>query len=180
IFPSDKTFAQIASDIKVHSPIENGKCQDTTNTLKFKLAFDGDEKYIRGELNVVIVDQVEYVKMNLYEKCGRTEMSYATGTIEGAELPLENTGRLCFKNGEPPFRQHGTNTGNNVMELKVSPGAPRAFECQVFMILPGYMQVENERLPEYARVAQNSTFEGHDEKFWWKAGNDSMLPDQIS
>uniref|UniRef100_A0AC35FF49 Uncharacterized protein n=1 Tax=Panagrolaimus sp. PS1159 TaxID=55785 RepID=A0AC35FF49_9BILA len=177
IFPSDKTFAQIAADIKVHSPIENQTCQDKTNTLKFKLAFDdNDKKYIRGEVKVVIVDQVEYVKMYLYEKCGRTEMSYATGTIEGAELSSENTGRLCFKNCDP-FRQHGTNTGINVMELKISPGA---FECQVFMILPQYVHVEDEKLPQYTKLPLNSSFDGHDEKFWWKSGNDSMLPDQIS
>uniref|UniRef100_A0A914Q7D9 Uncharacterized protein n=1 Tax=Panagrolaimus davidi TaxID=227884 RepID=A0A914Q7D9_9BILA len=52
IFPKNKTMAQLLSDIKLLSPSGNEKCQDTTNTLKLKLAFVGDEKYIRGEVKV--------------------------------------------------------------------------------------------------------------------------------
>uniref|UniRef100_A0AC35GEQ6 Uncharacterized protein n=1 Tax=Panagrolaimus sp. PS1159 TaxID=55785 RepID=A0AC35GEQ6_9BILA len=129
-----KTIAQLLSDIKLLSPSGNEKCQDATNNLDFKLAFVGDEKYIRGEVKtemLAFVGDEKYIRgeikmksedddinvmMYLFQKCGRTERSdyYATGIIEGAELPLESTGRICFKNGEPPFRQHGTNTGDNV------------------------------------------------------------------
>uniref|UniRef100_A0AC35FKV7 Uncharacterized protein n=1 Tax=Panagrolaimus sp. PS1159 TaxID=55785 RepID=A0AC35FKV7_9BILA len=166
--------------------------------MGFTLLFDG-LNHIRGEIKAIMVNGAYKVIMFLYQKCGVTELQhyYTTGMIEGIELPLESTGRLCFKDGDP-FRPHGTNTADNFMELKVSPGAPGAFGCQVFMILPEYMQVEDEslpeytklalnkymqvedeRLPEYTKLTLNSTFDGHNEKFWWKSENDSMLPDQI-
>uniref|UniRef100_A0AC35FS46 Uncharacterized protein n=1 Tax=Panagrolaimus sp. PS1159 TaxID=55785 RepID=A0AC35FS46_9BILA len=97
------------------------------------LAFVGDEKYIRGEVKVKSEDGALDVMMYLFQKCGRTERSddYATGVIKGNELPLETIGRVCFKDADP-FRQYGTNTEDNTMELQVSPGA---FGCQAFLIL---------------------------------------------
>uniref|UniRef100_A0AC35GG30 Uncharacterized protein n=1 Tax=Panagrolaimus sp. PS1159 TaxID=55785 RepID=A0AC35GG30_9BILA len=81
-----------------------------------------------------MVNGVYKVITFLYEKCGDVELSYyyASGIIEGTELSFEYTGRVCFKDNEPPFRPHGTNIADNVMELKISPGA---FGCQVFLIL---------------------------------------------
>uniref|UniRef100_A0AC35F704 Uncharacterized protein n=1 Tax=Panagrolaimus sp. PS1159 TaxID=55785 RepID=A0AC35F704_9BILA len=145
--------------MKLLSPVGNVKCQDTRNTLGFTILFD-DQNHIRGETKMVPVAGGQKVKMFLYEKCGNVEFSYyyATETIEGAEIQLETTGRTCFKNGEPPFRQHGTNTADNFMELKVSPGAPSLFGCQVFMILPGYMEVADAPLPKAQVNPLNSTF----------------------
>uniref|UniRef100_A0AC35GSS0 Uncharacterized protein n=1 Tax=Panagrolaimus sp. PS1159 TaxID=55785 RepID=A0AC35GSS0_9BILA len=57
---------------------------------------------------------------------------------------------------------------------------PNGFDCEVYMILPEYMHVEDESLPQYTKLPLNSSFDGHDEKFWWKSENDLMLPDQIS
>uniref|UniRef100_A0A914P3L1 Uncharacterized protein n=1 Tax=Panagrolaimus davidi TaxID=227884 RepID=A0A914P3L1_9BILA len=175
IFPSDKTFAQIAADIKVYSPAENRTCQDITNTLKFKLAFDGDEKYIRGDVKVVIDDQVEYLQMYMYEKCRSNERrdDYLTVIIEDTYQALESNGRTCFKDADP-FYSYGT---GNAMSLE---STPNGFGCEVYMILPEYMHVEDERLPAYTKLPLNSSFDENDEKFWWKSENDSMLPDQIS
>uniref|UniRef100_A0A914QX98 Uncharacterized protein n=1 Tax=Panagrolaimus davidi TaxID=227884 RepID=A0A914QX98_9BILA len=63
VFPKDKTIAQLLSDMKLLSPSGNEKCQDTTNTLKFKLAFVGDEKYIRGEVKVETVPKGEVIML---------------------------------------------------------------------------------------------------------------------
>uniref|UniRef100_A0AC35FCG7 Uncharacterized protein n=1 Tax=Panagrolaimus sp. PS1159 TaxID=55785 RepID=A0AC35FCG7_9BILA len=180
-FPKDKTIAQLLSDMKLLSPSGNVKCQDTTNTMGFTLLFD-DQNHIRGEIKMAPDVGGQKVITFLYQKCGVTEVPhvYTTGMIEGAEFALETTGRTCFKNGEPHFRQHGTNTGDNAMELKVSPGAPGAFGCQVFMILPGYMQVEDAPLPKAQINPLNSTFVEKGDDFWWKKESHEWLPSAVS
>uniref|UniRef100_A0AC35G9C5 Uncharacterized protein n=1 Tax=Panagrolaimus sp. PS1159 TaxID=55785 RepID=A0AC35G9C5_9BILA len=101
--------------------------------------------------------------MYLYQKCGLTERPdyYATGIIEGAEKPLENTatenvystgiiegaekplenniGRICFTE-QDPFQQYGSDATRSFMKLQVTPGN---FGCQVFLILPNYMHVRD-------------------------------------
>uniref|UniRef100_A0A914QQK7 Uncharacterized protein n=1 Tax=Panagrolaimus davidi TaxID=227884 RepID=A0A914QQK7_9BILA len=145
IFPSNKSFHDIASDMKLYSPIGNVKCQDTTNTLGFTLLFD-DRNHIRGEIKSTMVNGVYKVKMYLYEKCDDVEFSddYATGIIEGAEKPLENTGRTCFLLADP-FHQYGSDLTRKSMKLQVTPGN---FGCQVFLILPNYMHVKDVDLKE--------------------------------
>uniref|UniRef100_A0AC35GNL6 Uncharacterized protein n=1 Tax=Panagrolaimus sp. PS1159 TaxID=55785 RepID=A0AC35GNL6_9BILA len=142
---------------------------------KFKLAFDDDDKkYIRGEVKVVI-DQVEYVQMYMYEKCLPNERrdDYMTVVIEDTYQVLESNGRTCFKDADP-FHSYGT---GNAMSLE---STPNQFGCEVYMILPEYMHVEDEKLPAYTKLRLNSSFDGNDETFWWKSQNNSMLPDQIS
>uniref|UniRef100_A0A914Q4C5 Uncharacterized protein n=1 Tax=Panagrolaimus davidi TaxID=227884 RepID=A0A914Q4C5_9BILA len=53
IFPCDKSFHDITSDMKMYSPSGNVKCQNTTNTLKFMLLFD-DQNHIRGETKMTV------------------------------------------------------------------------------------------------------------------------------
>uniref|UniRef100_A0A914QI04 Uncharacterized protein n=1 Tax=Panagrolaimus davidi TaxID=227884 RepID=A0A914QI04_9BILA len=160
-------------DIKLYSPAAgNVKCRDT-NDMNFTLAFDGDKKYIRGNIKV---DDI-LLTMFMYEKCEENERNYyyVTEIIENNYAVLEGNGRRCFKDADAePFHLNGT---NYVMELQPS---PNGFGCQVFMILPEYMRIEDVKLPEYTKVKLNSTFAGHNETFWWKSDNDSMLPDQIS
>uniref|UniRef100_A0A914Q8R3 Uncharacterized protein n=1 Tax=Panagrolaimus davidi TaxID=227884 RepID=A0A914Q8R3_9BILA len=181
IFPKNKTMAQLLSDIKLLSPSGNGQCQDTINTMDFTLLFD-DQNHIRGVIKMAPDVGGQKVKLYLYQKCGVTEIpdDYTTRIIEGAEQKLESAGRSCFKNGEPPFRQHGINTADNVMELKVSPGAPGAFECQIFMILPKYMRVEDGPLPKAEVNPINSTFAEKGEKYWWKKEAHEWLPSAVS
>uniref|UniRef100_A0A914QD85 Uncharacterized protein n=1 Tax=Panagrolaimus davidi TaxID=227884 RepID=A0A914QD85_9BILA len=121
IFPSDKSFHDIASDMKLYSPSGNVQCQDTTNKLGFTLLFD-DRNHIRGEINTIMVKGIYKVKMFLYEKCDTAEFpgAYATGIIEGAEKPLENTGRICFTE-DVPFQQYGSDATRNSMKLQVTP-----------------------------------------------------------
>jgi hypothetical protein len=181
IFPKDKTVAQLLSDMKSFSPSGNVKCQDTTNKMGFTLLFD-DQNHIRGEIKMAPDVGGQKVIMFLYQKCGVTEVPhvYATGMIEGNEQKLESDGRTCFKNGEPLFRPHGTNTADNVMELKVSPGAPGAFGCQVFMILPEYMLVEDVPLPKAQVNPLNSTFVEEGDEYWWKTKAHEWLPSAVS
>uniref|UniRef100_A0A914QHT0 Uncharacterized protein n=1 Tax=Panagrolaimus davidi TaxID=227884 RepID=A0A914QHT0_9BILA len=172
IFPSGKTFAQIASDMKLYSPIGNVKCQDTTNTLGFALLFD-DRNHIRCEITAIMVNGVYKVKMYLYEKCDGTEKSdaYATVIIENAEKPLENTARTCFLLADP-FQQYGSDLTRSSMKLQVTPGN---FGCQVFLVLPNYMHVKDVVLKEPTTLSLNATYAGENETFWWKTENDAML-----
>uniref|UniRef100_A0A914Q649 Uncharacterized protein n=1 Tax=Panagrolaimus davidi TaxID=227884 RepID=A0A914Q649_9BILA len=66
------------------------------------------------------------------------------------------------------------------MELKVSPGAPGAFGCQVFMILPGYMRVEDGPLPKAQVNPLNSTFAEKGDAYWWKKEAHEWLPSAVS
>uniref|UniRef100_A0A914YDU9 Uncharacterized protein n=1 Tax=Panagrolaimus superbus TaxID=310955 RepID=A0A914YDU9_9BILA len=47
------------------------------------------------------------------------------------------------------------------------------------MEIPSYMELENIELPEFETNKLNESFAGHEEGYWWKRGNDEMLPDQI-
>uniref|UniRef100_A0AC35F958 Uncharacterized protein n=1 Tax=Panagrolaimus sp. PS1159 TaxID=55785 RepID=A0AC35F958_9BILA len=98
IFPKDKTIAQLLLDMKLLSPSGNDQCQDATNTMGFTLLFD-DQNHIRGEIKMALTGVGQKVTMFLYEKCGVTEVphDYTAGMIEGAEFPLENPSRTCFK-----------------------------------------------------------------------------------
>uniref|UniRef100_A0A914QCQ0 Peptidase S72 domain-containing protein n=1 Tax=Panagrolaimus davidi TaxID=227884 RepID=A0A914QCQ0_9BILA len=178
IFPKNKTIAQLLSDIKLFSPSGNVQCQDTTNTMGFTLLFD-EQNHIRGEIKMALTGVGQKVKMFLYDKCGVTEIpdDYATRIIEGIEEKLEDIyGRSCFKDGEPPFRQHGTNTADNVMELKVSPGTPGAFGCQAFLILPEYMRVEDGPLPKAQVNPINNTFAEKATPIFLRIGNNTVIP----
>uniref|UniRef100_A0A914QPW6 Uncharacterized protein n=1 Tax=Panagrolaimus davidi TaxID=227884 RepID=A0A914QPW6_9BILA len=128
IFPSNKSFHDIASDMKLYSPIGNVKCQDTTNTLKFTLLFD-DRNHIRGEIKAIMVKRGYKVQMFLYEKCDNVELSYhyAAGIIEGTEIPLETTGRVCFTEGDP-FQQYGSDATRSFMKLQVNPAKLYAYK----------------------------------------------------
>uniref|UniRef100_A0AC35FVI7 Uncharacterized protein n=1 Tax=Panagrolaimus sp. PS1159 TaxID=55785 RepID=A0AC35FVI7_9BILA len=178
IFPKDKTIAQLLSGMKLLSPSGNVQCQDTINSLGFTLLFD-DQNHIRGEIKMAPDAGNQKVKLFLYQKCGVTEDSndYTTRMIEGNEQKLESDGRTCFKNAEPPFRQYGTNTGDSVMELKVSPGA---FGCQAFLIMPEYMRVENPTLPVAQVNPLNSTFAQKGDAYWWKNEAHEWLPSAVS
>uniref|UniRef100_A0AC35F3I8 Uncharacterized protein n=1 Tax=Panagrolaimus sp. PS1159 TaxID=55785 RepID=A0AC35F3I8_9BILA len=141
IFPSNKSFHDIASDIKVYSPSGNVPCHDTANTIGFTLLFD-DRNHIHGEIKDIMENGAYKVIMFLYEKCDNVKLSYhyATEIIEGAEIPLETIGRVCFKDGDP-FQQYGSDPTRSFMNLqKVTPGN---FGCQVFLILPKYMHVRD-------------------------------------
>uniref|UniRef100_A0A914PE93 Uncharacterized protein n=1 Tax=Panagrolaimus davidi TaxID=227884 RepID=A0A914PE93_9BILA len=172
IFPSNKTFAQIASDMKLYSPIGNVQCQDTANTLGFTLLFD-DRNHIRGEIKMALTGDGQKVKVYLYEKCGVTELPGVTITaiIEGAAQPLENNGRTCFLHADP-FQQYGSDATRSSMKLQVTPGN---FGCQVFLILPNYMHIKDVELKEPTTLSLNATYAGENETFWWKKDNDAML-----
>uniref|UniRef100_A0A914PFL2 Uncharacterized protein n=1 Tax=Panagrolaimus davidi TaxID=227884 RepID=A0A914PFL2_9BILA len=172
IFPSDKTFALIASDMKLFSPSGNVQCQDTTNTLGFTLFFD-DRNHIRGEIKMGPVVVGQQVMMFLYEQCYYTENShyYATAVIEGAERKLDNEGRTCFLQADP-FHQYGSDATRSFMKLQNTPGN---FGCQVFLIFPNYMYVKDVDLKEPTTLSLNATYAGKDETFWWKKDNDAML-----
>uniref|UniRef100_A0A914QFE0 Uncharacterized protein n=1 Tax=Panagrolaimus davidi TaxID=227884 RepID=A0A914QFE0_9BILA len=165
IFPSDKSFHDIASDMKLFSPSGNVQCQDTTNTLKFLLLFD-DRNHIRAEIKMALDVGGQKVKMYLYQKCGVTELpdDYAAGIIEGAEKPLENAYRTCFIQADP-FQQYGSDATRSFMKLQVTPGN---FECQVFLILPNYMHVKDVDLKEPTTLSLNATYAGKDETFCQK------------
>uniref|UniRef100_A0AC34F0P6 Uncharacterized protein n=1 Tax=Panagrolaimus sp. ES5 TaxID=591445 RepID=A0AC34F0P6_9BILA len=174
IFPKEKTFANLASDIKMYSPIGNGKCDDRTNTLKFQLLI-ANLYDIHVDIMVKMISaNTEVMMAYLYEKCkdgGRIDY-YASGSIEEEYLNLEGRG-FCFRNGAP-FQPY--NNTKNVMELQVL----KSFECQAFVILPSYMQIEDIKLPAKSTTALNETFAGHDNGYWWKNKNDEMLPSPVS
>uniref|UniRef100_A0AC34FVV4 Uncharacterized protein n=1 Tax=Panagrolaimus sp. ES5 TaxID=591445 RepID=A0AC34FVV4_9BILA len=173
IFPKSKTFTNLVSDIKLYSVTENGKCEDQINTLKFKLLINV-EKYLRGEIRVIALDEDEkVVTMYLYEKCRRIERAddYKSKSIDGKYVDLE--GGECFENGAP-FQSYAST--KNRMELQVN----ESFACQAYFILPTYMEIENYKLPEIHRLGLNDSFAGHDETFWWKTGNGDMLPSGVS
>uniref|UniRef100_A0A914QHR5 Uncharacterized protein n=1 Tax=Panagrolaimus davidi TaxID=227884 RepID=A0A914QHR5_9BILA len=155
IFPSDKNFHDIASDMKLYSPIGNVKCQDTTNTLKFMLLFD-EHSHIRGEIKMALNVDGQKVNMYLYQKCGVTEFPgvYAAGIIEGAEKPLESDGRSCFLHADP-FQKYDSDATRSSMKLHVTPGN---FGCQVFLILPNYMHVKDVDLKEPTKLSLNATY----------------------
>uniref|UniRef100_A0AC35EWE3 Uncharacterized protein n=1 Tax=Panagrolaimus sp. PS1159 TaxID=55785 RepID=A0AC35EWE3_9BILA len=113
--------------------------------------------------------------MYMYEKCRSNERrdDYITAVIEDTYQALESNSRTCFRDTHP-FHSYGT---GNAMSLE---STPNEFGCQVYMVLPEYMHVEDETLPAYTKLPLNSSFDEHDEKFWWKSGNDLMLPDLIS
>uniref|UniRef100_A0AC35GCI6 Uncharacterized protein n=1 Tax=Panagrolaimus sp. PS1159 TaxID=55785 RepID=A0AC35GCI6_9BILA len=118
-FPSDKSFHDIASDMKLFSPSGNVHCHDTTNTLKFTLLFD-DRNHIHGEIKMALDVGGQKIIM-LYQKCCCTELSdaYSTVIIEGADKPLENIRLTCFLHADP-FQQYGSNATRSPMKVLVN------------------------------------------------------------
>uniref|UniRef100_A0AC34FHM8 Uncharacterized protein n=1 Tax=Panagrolaimus sp. ES5 TaxID=591445 RepID=A0AC34FHM8_9BILA len=180
IFPKDKTFVDLASEVQLYSPTENGKCEYTTNTLNFTLKIN-DQNHIRGLTltEIEIVNNVISVTTFLYERCGGDErrFPYVDKTIDINPENLEFDRRRCFKD-TVPFQVYDKDSTKHVMDLQVN----GTINCQVFMILPSYMEVEDLKLNDTGKLKLNETFVGHDEKFWWKTENknDEMLPNGIT
>uniref|UniRef100_A0AC34FR99 C-type lectin domain-containing protein n=1 Tax=Panagrolaimus sp. ES5 TaxID=591445 RepID=A0AC34FR99_9BILA len=172
VFPKEKTIGELLSGLKLYSPSENGKCEDTIGSLDFTLVIDV-QNHIRGAAFVDTFNNIRTVKTHLFEKCGSNEQSYASPPIDVNPTPLEDRSRQCFQS-TVPFQVY--DNIKHVMELQVS----GTFQCQVFMELPSYMKIENVKLPEYKKIGLNETFLGHDETFWWKTGTDKMLPSAVS
>uniref|UniRef100_A0AC34FP46 Uncharacterized protein n=1 Tax=Panagrolaimus sp. ES5 TaxID=591445 RepID=A0AC34FP46_9BILA len=164
IFPNDKTFNDLASDIKLYSPTGNGKCQDKTNTLEFTLLINA-ENVIHGFINATKMGRIEMVNAYMYETCPLigAQHHYASPAINIDPAALHNPVRLCFK-GSVPFQVYEKDNTKHIMELQVS----GSFECQAFIVLPSYMQIEDIKLPAKSTIALNGTFAGHDDGYWWK------------
>uniref|UniRef100_A0AC34FCB7 Uncharacterized protein n=1 Tax=Panagrolaimus sp. ES5 TaxID=591445 RepID=A0AC34FCB7_9BILA len=178
IFPQDKTFFDLASDIKLYSPTGNGQCQDTRGNLEFTL-FIANQYDIHGEIKILAGSQTANVMANLFEKCkgGERPGYYHSPLINVSPADLEDTGsQQCFKNSDASFQVYDKDNTKHFMELHVS----GSFECQVFMELPSYMQIEDIKLPAKSTIALNGTFAGQDDGFWWKNKNDDMLPSSVS
>uniref|UniRef100_A0AC34GNF3 Uncharacterized protein n=1 Tax=Panagrolaimus sp. ES5 TaxID=591445 RepID=A0AC34GNF3_9BILA len=177
-FPKDKTIDNLVSDIQLYSPTENGKCKDEKNTLNFTLKI-ADQNHIRGETLTEIVNNVRSVTTYLYERCGGDERRrhYIDKTIDVNPESLESDRRRCFLL-TAPFRLYDKDNTKHVMDLQVN----GTFECQVFLILPPYMEVEDLKLNDTGKLKLNETFAGHDEKYWWRTENndDEMIPNGIT
>uniref|UniRef100_A0AC34FZB0 Uncharacterized protein n=1 Tax=Panagrolaimus sp. ES5 TaxID=591445 RepID=A0AC34FZB0_9BILA len=171
IFPKDKTFPDLLSNIKLYSPTGNGKCQDKTNTLEFTLLIDS-ENFIHGFINATNIGRIEVVKAYLYEMCPLigVKYNYASPLIDVNPVEIAVYGRMCPNS--VPFEVYDKDKTKHFMELDVS----GTFECQAFMELPSYMQIEDYILPDASRLVLNESYAGNDETFWWKNGNDEMLP----
>uniref|UniRef100_A0AC34FEY1 Uncharacterized protein n=1 Tax=Panagrolaimus sp. ES5 TaxID=591445 RepID=A0AC34FEY1_9BILA len=169
IFPKEKTFADLTSDIKSYSPSNKDCRQDATNNLNFTLVITKKD-HIRG---VIMVNKIsKEVAVYLYDKCNDVDSNahYAFKSMEGSGENLQ--GGDCFRSSDAPFQVYDKDNTKHVMELQVS----GTFECQAFMELPTYMQIEDIKLLAKSTIPLNETFDGHDETFWWKNKNDEMLP----
>uniref|UniRef100_A0AC34G0J3 Uncharacterized protein n=1 Tax=Panagrolaimus sp. ES5 TaxID=591445 RepID=A0AC34G0J3_9BILA len=124
-FPKETTFSRIAFDFRIYSPTQNQGCPDADN-FRFKL-FIGHENYVRG----AVLSDAYY---HLYEKCGDAESQYPI--MAGRNNGL--LGLRCFKNGNP-FLLSDKDSSKSVMELQIS----GSFPCQIYMILPSYMGIED-------------------------------------
>uniref|UniRef100_A0AC34FWA5 Allorecognition 2 n=1 Tax=Panagrolaimus sp. ES5 TaxID=591445 RepID=A0AC34FWA5_9BILA len=175
IFPKDKTFPDLLLKIKLYSPTGNGKCQDTRGSLEFTLLI-ANEYDIHGKIMVLMGPETSNVIAYLYEKCKRAGRPnyYASSPIDVNPVELANSGRTCPNS--VPFEVYDKDTTKYFMELRVS----STFECQAFMELPSYMEVEDIKLPAKSTTALNGTFAGHDDGYWWKNKNDEMLPSTVS
>uniref|UniRef100_A0AC34FZ50 Uncharacterized protein n=1 Tax=Panagrolaimus sp. ES5 TaxID=591445 RepID=A0AC34FZ50_9BILA len=174
IFPKDKTFPDLLSNIKLYSPTGSGKCQDTRGSLEFTLLI-ANQYDIHGKIMVLMGPETSNVIAYLYEKCkraGRT-VYYASSPIDVNSVELANSGRTCPNS--VPFEVYDKDTTKYFMELEVS----GTFECQAFMELPSYMQIEDIKLPAKSIMTLNETFAGHDDGYWWKNKNDEMLPSPV-
>uniref|UniRef100_A0AC34FPQ4 Uncharacterized protein n=1 Tax=Panagrolaimus sp. ES5 TaxID=591445 RepID=A0AC34FPQ4_9BILA len=173
-FPKQKTFADLASGIKLYSPTENEKCEDTNGSLGFLLTI-ADKNYIRGTIKTKTIGPTEFLAAFLNETCTMfrgSEHDYASPRIDVNPATLEDRDLQCFQNEPAPFQSyHGDNT-KHVLELHASGD----IGCQIFMELPTYMQIEDFTLPNASKLELNESFAGNDETFWWKSGNDEMLP----
>uniref|UniRef100_A0AC34G2X3 Uncharacterized protein n=1 Tax=Panagrolaimus sp. ES5 TaxID=591445 RepID=A0AC34G2X3_9BILA len=150
ILPKDKTFADLASDIKLYSPPGNGKCHDARGSLEFTLFIDA-ERYIRDFINATKMGRIEIVNAYLYETCpliGGVKHQYASPPIDVNPTPLEDRSRQCFQG--------------------------------IVSFQPSYMQIEDIKLPAKSTLTLNETFAGHDDGYWWKSSNNEMLPSTIS
>uniref|UniRef100_A0A914Y1B4 Uncharacterized protein n=1 Tax=Panagrolaimus superbus TaxID=310955 RepID=A0A914Y1B4_9BILA len=136
-FPKNKTFAQLASDIKLYSSAGNGQCKDTTHSLNFTLTVT-EQSYNIGQIKFDFGDLMAF----LYETCvlngneykGRKYISLQMGDNP---VNLENPGRRCFKNVAASFQVYDKDTSKHVMKLEAS----GSIECQIFMELVFYFSI---------------------------------------
>uniref|UniRef100_A0A914Y077 Uncharacterized protein n=1 Tax=Panagrolaimus superbus TaxID=310955 RepID=A0A914Y077_9BILA len=169
-FPKVTRFNELLSEIKLYSPNERGKCKDA-NSLNFNLVI-APKNDIHGEIKVIS----NRIVANLFETCDGGERpdhtAYASPLIDVNPVSLAIPGHLCYDNiNTVPFQIYDKDKTKYFMELQVSGN----FDCQ-----PSYMELENIELPEFETNKLNESFAGHEEEYWWKRGNDEMLPDQIS
>uniref|UniRef100_A0A914YM57 Uncharacterized protein n=1 Tax=Panagrolaimus superbus TaxID=310955 RepID=A0A914YM57_9BILA len=158
LFPKEITFAELLFGLKLYSPTENEKCEDT-KSLNFDLLID-DKNDIHGEIELERTSSgIQKVAAYLFEKCNGDERTryYAAPLIDGNSETLAITGRHCYANGSVPFQVYNKDDTKHVMELQTS----GTFECQVFLELPAYTKLEDIKLPEYAKIKLNESFDGH-------------------
>uniref|UniRef100_A0AC34GNW0 Uncharacterized protein n=1 Tax=Panagrolaimus sp. ES5 TaxID=591445 RepID=A0AC34GNW0_9BILA len=177
IFPKDISFNGLAPDMQLYSPTGNGKCEDTEGTLQFTLRMNADE-YIQGTVMAIKYGDKTKVRALFYEKCygNKQRFFYKYKLIEEIYEPL--TGGYCFASGVP-FQVYEKDNTKHVMDLQVN----GTFNCQVFMTMPPYMEVEDLKMNDTGKLELNETFAGHDDHYLWTTennNNDEMLPNGIS